>query len=1047
MMARKFGLLILLSLALAACGITAKIDPLIPVDQTLSDKVDSPLAVVTGAPTGVSNSTLLSVTVAGNGIVAYKYLLGEAGSTNCSLSVGYSSELSTAVLITDNISTFAEGDVRLCVIGKNTSGTWQSVATATIATWTKNTLSPTATLTGTPTGINNTTTLAITVGGTDVASYKYKVGVSGSTDCTSSTGYSASTAIATLITNDISALADGSIKICVVGGTSTSNWQPYASATTATWTKDTVAPTATLTGTPTGTNNTTILAITVGGTDVANYKYKVGVSGSTDCSSSTGYSASAAIATNITHDISAITDGSTVKICVIGADTAGNWQTFASATSATWVKNAVTLSIAAASANEGSSVVFTVSLSQSGASNVTFDYATSSGTATSGADFTSTSSSGTITAGNTSTTISVPTTADTVEEVLETFTMTLSNVANATTGTLTATGTVVDATLKVDFASSAVIPSQMTFTRNGRGSYFDSSGVLRWTPGNFLTRSHEFNLWTTTTRASVSTNTVADPNATTLADSLTEDTSTTNTHFVQMSVSSMRTSYAFTFSVYAKTNGRDVRLEVKDAGGAHYHEAYFNLTNGTVTSSASVGSASGRIQGISSAGGGWYRIYVGGYTGTTATSLTTKISLASAGSETYTGDGVSGVYLFGAQLEENATATAPTTYIATSGTMDFKPRFDYKPDTNTFLGLLLEGSGTNGFGNSEALDNGTSWPKDAMDCTANATTAPDGLTTAESCVPTVAFQNHRIAKFAQSWPANANRTVSAFVKANGYSRVYMRVQGNSTTTDYIDAFFELSNGTINTTNNGGNGSAVNAWIQPINNGWYRIVMSGKPSTADSLVDFWLGVSDNTNTLSFAADGTSGIYAWGIQYDNASVPQSYVFNDTVSSARGLDTATILTDSAWYTSSAAWTVTFDLSRPWFEPTSVNGNPFFWTFFETATSTNTHQFYYQTLNQGYVYRVRNGGSTQAQIGTGASPGWNVANTTYQFALTRDATQTQIVDQGTVRTAGTVASFPAPDQMLFGAAAGGANYHLKKFIYFPRKLSNGELTALTTD
>ncbi|MFZ4405139.1 MAG: phage head spike fiber domain-containing protein, partial [Pseudobdellovibrionaceae bacterium] len=779
-----------------------------------------------------------------------------------------------------------------------------------------------------------------------------------------------------------------------------------------------------------------------------NYKYKVGVSGSTDCTSATGYSASTAVATLITNDISAITDGSTVKVCVVGADAAGNWQTEASSTSATWVKNSVTISIAAASGQEGSNVTFTVSLSQSGASDVTFDYATSSGTATSGTDFTATTSSGTITAGNTSTTINVPTTADNTEEALETFTMTLSNVANATTGTLTATGTIVDSTLLIDFASSAAIPSQMTYTRTGRGSYFNSSGVLKWTAGNLIIRSSEFNSWTTTTRASVSTNATTDPNGTSLADLLTEDSSATNTHFTQMSISNMRRSYAFTFSVYAKTNGRDVRLEVKDAGGAHYHEAYFDLTGGTVVSSASVGSATGRIQGITSVGSGWYRIYVGGFTGTTASNLTTKISTASSGSETYTGNGTSGVYLFGAQLEENATATTPTTLLATSGAANFSPRFDYKPDNNAFLGMLLEASGSNGFGFSEALDNTTAWPNDAIPCTANAAVAPDGLTTAESCIPSTANQNHKITKLSQSWTANSHRTVSAFVKANGYSRVYMRVRGNSTAADYMEAFFELSDGTVNAANNAGTATLAKGFIQPINNGWYRIGLSGRVSTADSSVDFWLGVADNSNNITFAADGTSGIYAWGVQYEGATsyTPRTYMFNDGTTSARGGDALTMTTNVSWYTSSTDWTIIYDFSRPWIESTSVNIGANLWTFQETATATNVNEFFYTTSNQVYNMRTRYGGSTQAQIGSTAST-FVTANTTYQMALTRNATQIQMCYGGTNNTATSVATFPTADLMNFSNAANSITYHLKKFVYFPRKLTNAQMTALTTD
>lgn len=105
---------------------------------------------------------------------------------------------------------------------------------------------------------------------------------------------------------------------------------------------------------------------------------------------------------------------------------------------------APTISVANASATEGSNVVFTVSLSAASGQSVTFDWATSDGTATlANSDYTSSSGTAvTIAAGATSTTISVPTTSDATIESNETFTVTLSSPVNATNGTMTATGTI-----------------------------------------------------------------------------------------------------------------------------------------------------------------------------------------------------------------------------------------------------------------------------------------------------------------------------------------------------------------------------------------------------------------------------------------------------------------------------------------------------------------------------------------------------------------------------------------------------------------------------
>ena len=113
-----------------------------------------------------------------------------------------------------------------------------------------------------------------------------------------------------------------------------------------------------------------------------------------------------------------------------------------------------TLTIADASATEGSAVEFTVTLSPAAATDVTVEYATTDGTATSdssdpdGADYTAPTSGAelTISAGSTSATISIATGNDTVDEDDETFTVTLSSPSsNAALGAdKTATGTIED---------------------------------------------------------------------------------------------------------------------------------------------------------------------------------------------------------------------------------------------------------------------------------------------------------------------------------------------------------------------------------------------------------------------------------------------------------------------------------------------------------------------------------------------------------------------------------------------------------------------------
>ena len=126
------------------------------------------------------------------------------------------------------------------------------------------------------------------------------------------------------------------------------------------------------------------------------------------------------------------------------------------------------VSVSDASAAEGYSVVFTVSLSATSSQQVTVDYVTLDGTATAGEDYTATSGTLTFQAGETTKTISVPITDDTEDDGGETFTLTLSNASGADLGDAEATGTIRDTKTAVDL--SADFPESAFTSKRHTGS-------------------------------------------------------------------------------------------------------------------------------------------------------------------------------------------------------------------------------------------------------------------------------------------------------------------------------------------------------------------------------------------------------------------------------------------------------------------------------------------------------------------------------------------------------------------------------------------------
>ena len=100
------------------------------------------------------------------------------------------------------------------------------------------------------------------------------------------------------------------------------------------------------------------------------------------------------------------------------------------------------LSVADATAAEGGTALFAVTLDRGATGTVTVDYATADGTATAGSDYTATSGTLTFAAGESSKTVAVPVLADPDAESEETFTLTLSNPSGAGLADASATGTI-----------------------------------------------------------------------------------------------------------------------------------------------------------------------------------------------------------------------------------------------------------------------------------------------------------------------------------------------------------------------------------------------------------------------------------------------------------------------------------------------------------------------------------------------------------------------------------------------------------------------------
>lgn len=355
------------------------------------------------------------------------------------------------------------------------------------------------------------------------------------------------------------------------------------------------------------------------------------------------------------------------------------------------------------------------------------------------------------------------------------------------------------------------------------------------------------------------------------------------------------------------------------------------------------------------------------------------------------------------------------------------PRFDHDPTTGESLGLLIEESRTNQFPYSSEFDN-SAWNTSNSNVAANQITAPDGTVTADKISADATAAEARYANDDISITSGNVYTQSVFAKA-GEVTVLQIAPSTGFPSRYQN--FDLSTGQL------GNGDVESASITAYPNGWYRCTVTQTAITTISgrMVMAFATVPGDGRIPSPNISLGDGLYLWGAQLEVGSFATSYTPTSGTAATRAADLASIsgTNFAEWYNQSEG---SFYIEN--------NYGSFYNQPIAISDDVGNAWIYAQGTGEFRSYYVPSPTSTLITTGDILS-----TNTFYKFAASYSLTEGKFLTGGNGGSYSSSNNDLAYSSLLYIGRFSSSfiiNGTIKKLAYYPKRLPNAQLQALTS-
>ena len=430
----------------------------------------------------------------------------------------------------------------------------------------------------------------------------------------------------------------------------------------------------------------------------------------------------------------------------------------------------------------------------------------------------------------------------------------------------------------------------------------------------------------------------------------------------------------------------------------------------------------------------------------------------------YDGDGVSGMYIYSAQLEEGA---FPTSYIPTPATFTGRASTKTYFDSNGVLQTAASGVAVTDYGYVDGrwvskglslepqatnllLHSSTSSSWAIADVSLNLTAevnnllAPDNTVSATK-ITTIAASGYTFYRQGLSLTAGTTYTASVHVKRGNYRYIGLRGASNDLGFDHCVFDFDTESFVWQPAT-----EIVSKSFTRLNNGWFRLAVTILCNTSENRF-VGVAMTDAVGSENVSIPVGSYTYVWGAQLETGPVATSYIPTTTAQVTRAADTST----SAQTTRAADNAVISGTNfSQWFRvdeyslfaefvTNSLNAAGYD-SIAELIKSSSSRVGMYVNKNVSNIVTIDMRTATaNKQTNSPASCLSNSKNKTV-FSLNRSTIRA--ATNGSVSADSAVIAIPLDiNQLIIGKYDSMANMCIRSLKYYPKALTSAELQAMT--